>query len=116
MKLLCSSSDLGELRGLVKRLVHIGIPCAVCKDSIASQLSVWIQQDSDFPLALKIFVERDKPRPLPHWVNLLDLAVPATEDPAVAASEDHGVPATDGIGTPSVVVVQLRGPTRTGSA
>jgi hypothetical protein len=108
MKLLCASSDLGELKGLVKRLVRIGIPCAVCKDSISSQLSVWIQQDSDFPLALKMFVERDKPRPLPHWASLLDLAVPATEERAV--------PATDGISTPSVMVVQLRGPTRTGSA
>ena len=116
MKLLCASSDLGELKGLVKRLVRIGIPCAVCKDSVDSQLSVWIQQDSDFPLALKMFVERDKPRPLPHWASLLDLAVPATEDPAVPATEDRAVPATDGISTPSVMVVQLRGATRTGSA
>ncbi len=80
MKLLCASSDLGELKGLVKRLVGIGIPCAVCKDSSNSQLGVWIQQDSDLPLALKVFVERDKPRPLPPWASLLELAVPATED------------------------------------
>ena len=107
MKLLCASSDLGELKGLVKRLVRIGIPCAVCKDSIDSQLSVWIQQDSDFPLALKMFVERDNPRPLPHWASLLDLAVPATGERAV--------PATDGISTLGVMVVQLGGPTRTGT-
>jgi hypothetical protein len=116
MKLLCASSDLGELKGLVKRLVRMGIPCAVCKDSISPQLSVWIQQDSNFPMALKIFVERDKPRPLPHWASLLDSAVPAADDPAVPATEDRAVPATDGISTPSVMVVQLRGPTRTGSA
>ena len=116
MKLLCASSDLGELKGLVKRLVRIGIPCAVCKDSIDSQLSVWIQQDRDFPLALKIFVERDKPRPLPHWASLLDLAVPATKDSAAPATEEHAVPGSDGISTPSVMVVQPRGPTWTGSA
>jgi hypothetical protein len=116
MKLLCASSDLGELKGLVKRLVHIGIPCAVCKDSISSQLSVWIQQDSNFPMALKIFVERDKPRPLPPWASLLDLAVPAKDDPAVPVTEDSAVAATERISPPSVMVVQLRGPTRTGSA
>ncbi len=115
MKLLCASSDLGELKGLVKRMVCIGIPCAVCKDSIDSQLSLWIQRDSDFPLALKIFVERDKPRPLPHWASLLDLAMPATKDSAAPATEEHAVPASDGISTPSVMVVQLRGSTRTGT-
>ncbi len=108
MKLLCASSDLGELEGLVKRLVRIGIPCAVCKDAIGSQLSVWIQQDCHFPMALRIFVERDKPRPLAPWARLLDSEVPATED--------FAVPATDGASTPGVMVVQLRGPTRTGSA
>ena len=124
MKLLCESSDLGELKGLVKRLVRIGIPCAVCKDSIDSQLSVWIQQDRDFPLALKMFVERDKPRPLPHWASLLDLAVPATtesalpatEETALPATEDFGLPATDGIDTTRVMVVQSKWPTRTGTA
>jgi hypothetical protein len=83
MKLLCASSDLGELQGLLKRLLRIGIPCAVCKDSNRSQLGVWIQQDEDFPLALKISVEREKPRPLPHWASLLDLAVPSTEQGAM---------------------------------
>jgi hypothetical protein len=116
MKLLCASSDLGELKELVKRLVRIGIPCAVCKDSIPSQLSVWIQQDNDFPLALKMFVERKKPRPLPPWASLLDVAVPATEESALPATEECAVAATEGVGTASVLVVQLRGPTRTGSA
>ena len=140
MKLLCASSDLGELKELVKRLVRIGIPCAVCKDCIDSQLSVWIQQDNHFPLALKVFVERDKPRPLPHWASLLDLAAPATEDPAVPAAEDcaspatgetalhasektglpaaedFGLPALEGIDTAKVMVVQSKCPTRTGTA
>ena len=116
MKLLCASSDFDELKGLVKRLVRIGIPCAVCQDSIDSQLSVWIQQDSDFPLALKIFVERDKPRPLPHWASLLDLAVPVTEDSALPATEEVGLPATDGIDTTRVMVVPSKWPTRTGTA
>lgn len=113
---MCASSDLGELQSLVKRLLHIGIPCAVCKDSINSQLSVWIQQDNDFPLALKIFVEQDKPRPLPHWARVLDLVPPATGDSALPATEERAVAATDGISTPSVIVVQPKGPTRTGSA
>jgi hypothetical protein len=115
MKLLCSSSDLRELKELVKRLVRIGIPCAVCKDSINSQLSVWIQQDNDFPLALKIFVSRDKPRALPPWASLLDSAVRATEDAAMTATKKPAVPATGGMGTPSVVLVQSKGPTLTGT-
>jgi hypothetical protein len=123
MKLLCASSDLGELKELVKRLVRFGIPCAVCKDCIDSQLSVWIQQDNHFPLALKVFVERDKPRPLPHWASLLDLAAPATEDSALPAPEDFGLRATedfalaapDGIDITRAALVQSKGPTRTGS-
>ena len=116
MKLLCASSDLGELGGLVKRLVRIGIPCAVCKDSSGSQLSVWIQQDCHFPMALRISVERDKPRPLPPWANLLDLDVPANEDPAVAAAEDCTGPGTEAKNSASVVVVQSKGGTLTGTA
>ena len=116
MKLLCASSDLGELGGLVKRLVRIGIPCAVCKDSSGSHLSVWIQQDCHFPMALRISVERDKPRPLPPWANLLDLDVPAKEDPAVAASEGCTEPGTEAKNSASVVVVQSKGATLTGTA
>ena len=96
MRVLCTSSDIRELTGLVKRLVWVGIRCAVCKESIDSRLSVWIQQDSDFPVALKILVERDKPRPLPHWASALDLPVSATEDSAVPATEDFASAATEG--------------------
>ena len=124
MRVLCTSSDIRELTGLVKRLVWVGIRCAVCKESIDSRLSVWIQQDSDFPVALKILVERDKPRPLPHWASALDLPVSATVDFASTATEGFSFLATegcalaaaDGIDTTSVVLVQSRGPTRTGSA
>ena len=108
MKLLCSSSDLGELEGLVKRLVCVGIRCAVCKDSSNSHLSVWIQQDNDFPLALRIFVKRDAPRRLPHWACVLNSSPLATE---VAAA-----PVARGAGGPSSVLVQPKGPTRTGTA
>jgi hypothetical protein len=69
--LLCSSSDLREPERLVKRLVHAGIPCAVCKNSINSRLSVWVQQDHDFLLALNIFVDREALRPVPPWAELL---------------------------------------------
>jgi len=116
MKLLCSSSDLRELERLVKRLVHVGIPCAVCKDSVNSQLSVWVQQDNDFPLALKIFVDRDAPRPLPPWAELLDSPALAAEGCIVRVNEDSAMPAAGGMDNPSVVVIQLKGSTRTGSA
>jgi len=116
MKLLWSSSDLRELERLVKRLVHVCIPCAVCKDSVDSRLSVWVQQDHDFPLALKIFVDREAPRSVPPWAELLDAPVPAAGRGVVPANEQAAVPATGEKHRPDVVIVQLSGSTRTGSA
>jgi len=123
MKQLCSSSDLRELTELVKRLVCLGIPCAVCKDGGNNLVSVWIQQDNDFPLALKMYVERKAPRPVPAWAYLIEVPVPAAEDSAVPAGRDGAgqaggdgaAPASDGEDAPSVVLVESRGPTRTGS-
>ncbi len=115
MRVLCSSSDLSELTELVKRLLSLGIPCAVCKDGGNSQLTVWIQQDDDFPLALKIYVERKAPRPLPPWASLLDAPAPVAKECAVPATEEVAVPAADAKDGPCVVVVRTRGPTRTGS-
>lgn len=115
MKQLCSSSDLRELTELVKRLVALGIPCAVCKDGGSSRVSVWIQQDNDLPVALKIYVEWKAPRPVPPWAYLIDLPPAAAEAPAVAGGGAAAVPAMDGRSGPSVVVVQTRGRTRTGS-
>ena len=80
MKMLFSSPDLEELGRLVKRLVWAHIPCAVCKDSINSHLSVWIQQDIDFPLALHVFTNRDAPRRLPQWAHIFDPALPGTNE------------------------------------
>ncbi len=114
MKQLCSSSDLRELTELVKRLVRVGIPCAVCKDGSNSHRSVWIQQDNDFPLALKIYAERDAPRPVPPWASLLGESLAAPEDstennnPAVAAADEKNLAC--------VVVVQMKGATVTGTA
>ncbi len=116
MKQLCSSSDLRELTELVKRLVSLAIPCAVCKDSGDSRLSVWVQQDRDFPLALKIFADRDKPRPLPPWACLLDSPAPAARAGAVPATQEFAVPATAENDGPCVVVMQSRGPTVTQTA
>jgi hypothetical protein len=79
MKLLISSADLAELERVVKQLVWAFIPCAVCKDPISSHLSVWIQQDIDFPLAVRVSVNRDAPRRLPHWARAFDSALPATQ-------------------------------------
>jgi hypothetical protein len=116
MKQLCSSSDLRELTELLKRLLCVGIPCAVCKDSSNAQLSVWIQQDNDFPLALKMFAERGAPRPVPPWAYLVDLPVPASEDAAVPATGDCAGAATDRENMPNVVLVQSKGSTVTGTA
>ena len=107
---------LRELTELLKRLLRVGIPCALCKDSGNSQLSVWIQQDTDFPLALKMFGERKAPRPVPPWACLMGVPLPASEDRAVSASEDCAVVATDGENMPSVVIVQSNGATLTGTA
>jgi hypothetical protein len=115
MKQLCSSSDLRELTELVQRLVVLGIPCAVCKDGGSSQVSVWIQQDHDFPLALKIYVERKAPQPVPPWAYLIDAPEPAAEESAVAGVGETGLHHTAGTSGPSVVFVQTRGRTRTGS-
>jgi len=115
MKLLSASSDLGELKELVKRLLHIGIPCAVCRDALNSQWSVWIQQDNDFPLALKMFVERRTPRPVPAWAHLIDVPVPEAEESAGLAAGDDAAAASEGVSSPGVTVVQVMGPTRTGT-
>jgi hypothetical protein len=108
MKLLISSTDLEDLERVVKRLVWACIPCAVCKDPGGSHLSVWIQQDLDFPLALKLFLDRQKPRSLPRWACALGSPVPATETSAV--------PGPGRINVLGVVLVQPFGATRTGSA
>ena len=115
MKLLCSSSDLRELEGLVKRLVCVGIPCGVGKDSSTSQLSVWIQQDSDFPLALRIFASRTTPRRLPHWACVLDSPAPVIKNSTAATSQNSARAAAKGRNTASVVLVHSTGATRTGT-
>jgi hypothetical protein len=99
MKLLFSSPDLGELEGLVKRLVWARIPCAICKDPVDAHLSVWIQKDIDFPSALHVFTHRNAPRPLPHWAQVFDSALP----PTVGMEIQEGS------------LVQSSAPTRTGT-
>ena len=99
MKRLFSSPDLAELGRLVKRLVWARIPCAVGKDPINSHLSVWIQRDIDFPLALHVFTNRDAPFRLPHWARALDFAPPTI----------------NGIRPPGGLLVQSKEPTWTGT-
>ena len=86
MKLLFSSPDLGELGHLVKRLVWASIPCAVCKDPVTSQLSVWVQQDIDLPLALRFVTHREARPRLPYWARALDSTPSATEGAALRAA------------------------------
>ena len=97
MKLLISSCDFEDLGRVVKRLVCACIPCAVCQDPIPSHLSVWVQQDIDFPLALRVVMNRGTPRPLPHWARIYDSPLPAT---------DRNEPA-------NVSFIRPKGPTRT---
>lgn len=78
MKLLIYSSDLNDLERVVKRLVCACIPCAVCKDPVNSHLSVWIQQDPDFPLALRVVMNREGRARLPHWARVYDSSLPGT--------------------------------------
>ena len=115
MKLLCTSSDLGELEALVKRLVRIGIPCGVCKEPNSSRLSVWIQQDEDFPLALRIYANRPTPRRLPHWACLLDSAPAPIADAPAPPTPRPAPQAAKRSGTVGAVQVQAKGPTRTGT-
>lgn len=80
MKILISSTDLEDLEQVVKRLVCACIPCAVCKDPASSHLSVWVQQDADFPLALRVVMNRDKCSHLPHWARVYEFASPANTE------------------------------------
>ena len=108
MKLLISSADLDDLEPVLKRLVCACIPCAVCRDPGSSHLSVWIQRDIDFPLALRVVVNRDERPRLPHWARALEPVPPATKDSAS--------PATNGIAPPRELLVQSKAPTWTGTA
>ena len=108
MRLLISSTDLDDLARVVKQLVWARIPCAVCKDPISSHLNVWIQQDIDFPLALRVSVNREAPRRLPHWARVYDAAVPAPR-PSVLPAADRNTPLSGWL-------VQSKAPTWTETA
>ena len=108
MKLLITSSDFDDLERLVKRLVWARIPCAVRKDPGTSHLSVWIQRDIDFPLALRAVVNREERPRLPHWARALE--------PAPTVTDRSGLPATDGIAPPQELLVRSKTPTWTGTA
>ena len=108
MKLLISSADLDDLQRVVKRLVCACIPCAVCKDPGSSHLSVWIQRDIDFPLALRVVVNRDERPRVPHWARALE--------PAPTVTERSALPASNGIEPPQELVTQSKTTTWTGTA
>ena len=108
MKLLISSADLDDLERVVKRLIWACIPCAVCKDPRSSHLRVWIQQDSDFPLALRVVMNREGRSRLPHWARAFESALPAAKRSAL--------PATNGIEPPRELPIQSKAATCTGTA
>jgi len=74
MKLLASSADCGDLACIVERLMCAHIPCAVAKGVLKNQISVWVQRDRDFSLAVYAVVNRPGRPRLPHWGNLLATA------------------------------------------
>jgi hypothetical protein len=90
MKLLISSTDFDDLARVVNKLVWAYIPCAVCRDPVTSGLSVWIQQDIDFPLAVHVTVNRDAPRRLPHWARVYESSLPRSKRGAADAA--HRMP------------------------
>jgi hypothetical protein len=107
MRLLISTTDLDDLERVVKRLVCAYIPCEVCKEPDSARLNVWVQQDVDFPLALRILVNRGVRSRLPHWARALESVLPAPRPSAA--------PATDGGAPPQGPLVQFSEPTRTGT-
>jgi hypothetical protein len=108
MKLLTSSADFDDLQRVVKRLVCAFIPCAVCKDPGSSRLSVWIQQDHDFPLALHAVMNREERARLPHWSRALEASLPTNQRSAF--------PVTNGIEPPRELVDQSKRTTWTSTA
>ena len=107
MKLLISSADLDDLQRVVKRLVWARIPCAVCRGPSNASLSVWIQRDIDFPLALRVVTNREGRPRLPHWARALE--------PALPAPKRSGLPATNGIDPRRGRWVPSKEPTWTGT-
>lgn len=67
MQLLASSTDFEDLALLIKRMVRAHIPSAVSKDPGNGQLGIWVQQDCDFPLALRVASTPPRQRRLPDW-------------------------------------------------
>ncbi len=108
MKLLICSTDLDDLERVVKRLVCARIPCAVCKDPGSFRISVWIQQDFDFPLALRAVANREARARLPHWARVLEWTPPAVKDSASPTANEMQLP--------SRLFAQPKVPTWTGTA
>ena len=98
MKLLITSTDLDDLERVVKRLVWNRIPCAVCKDPGSPHLSVWIQRDLDFPLALRVVANREERPDLPHWARALE--------PTPALTERFALRPASGIAPPQELLVE----------
>jgi hypothetical protein len=108
MKLLITSTDLDDLQRVVKRLVCAGIPCAVYRDPGSPHLSVWIQQDLDFPLAVRVVMNREERARLPHWARALE--------PSLTTNQRSASPVTNGTEPPRELVAESMTTTWTGTA
>lgn len=96
MRLLFLSSEPAELRQTLKWLLRASIPCAVWRGDGIARYGVWVQNDEDFPKALRIRMLWAKPRPVAPWVHLLESAASVNvetqcaETPAPAGAQPEG--------------------------
>jgi hypothetical protein len=72
VKLLFVSSDPEEIIRTVRYLLRAGVRCAVRRERWNSCYGVWVQNEEDFPRALRIYMDCAKPHPLPPWAEVLE--------------------------------------------
>ena len=78
VKLLFVSSDSDEIIRTVRYLLRAGVRCAVRKERWNSCYGVWVQNEEDFPRALRIYLDCAKPRKLPPWAEVLESLAPGS--------------------------------------
>ena len=87
-KLLFVSTDTQEVTQTVKWLLRSGIRCEVRRERWNSCHGVWLQDERDFPKALRIWMLYSKPRPLPAWASVLESIAP--ESAPARSAEGRG--------------------------
>ena len=72
VKLLFVSSNPEEIINTIKYLLRAGVRCAVRRERWNSCYGVWVQNEADFPRALRIYLDCCKPLPLPPLSGVLE--------------------------------------------